>query len=40
MKNKQFKTEQLSTQTFFPDKIKSKNHQNFGTILFASCEIT
>ena len=33
MKNKQFKTEQLSTQTFSPDKVRSKNHQNFSTIL-------
>ena len=33
MKNKQFKTEQLSTQTFSPDKIRSKSHQNFSTNL-------
>ena len=34
MKNKQFKTEHLSTQTFSSDKIQSKSHQNFSTILF------
>ena len=36
MKNEQFKTEQLLTQTFSPDEIRSKSHQNFSTILFAS----
>ena len=39
MKNKQLKTKQLSTQTFSPDKIRNKSHQNFSTMLFASLEI-
>ena len=39
MKSEQFKTEQLSTQTFSPDKIRSIGHQNFSTILLASWEI-
>ena len=36
MENKQLKTEQLSTQTFSPDKIGSKSHQNFSNMLFVS----
>ena len=33
MENKQLKTEQLLTQVFSPDKIGSKSHPNFSTIL-------
>ena len=34
MQNKQFKTEQLSTQNLSPGEIRSKSHQNVSTILF------
>lgn len=35
MKNKKLKTEQLSTQTLSPDKIRGEGHQNHSTMLLA-----